>query len=258
VIVDCSFIIEVLIVPLFFCFDGGELRDGIARRCNCSGYIFSVGLSCIEGDHRVFLRVEGFNFDYSIHLISCVGDVLLTTSTGHAFDKEGGRHQLPLLRGQSCGFGSVAKGVASQAGCPVLLIPMNAGVPKIKHAAIVFDEVSTLIELSEKTNFLRKALAPAMHFTHVLYRDEVSEDMMKLDLVRKMLNNDFPDYAVDFNLLPEGNVTRTLIDYSLKRDIDLLILGRHSRGFLMNLLVKSEIPDIVGSCDIPMLVIPLN
>jgi nucleotide-binding universal stress UspA family protein len=82
--------------------------------------------------------------------------------------------------------------------------------------------------------------------------------MMKLDLVRKMLNNDFPDYAVDFNLLPEGNVTRTLIDYSLKRDIDLLILGRHSRGFLMNLLVKSEIPDIVGSCDIPMLVIPLN
>jgi nucleotide-binding universal stress UspA family protein len=156
-------------------------------------------------------------------------------------------------------FGSVAKGVASQASCPVLLIPMGKGVPKIEHAAIAFDEVSTLVELSEKTDFLRKALVPAMHFTHVLYRDEVREEMMELDLIREVVNNDFPDYKVDFSLLPEGNLTNALIDYSLDRDIDLLILGRqHSRGFLMNLLVKSEIPDIVGSCDIPMLIIPLD
>jgi nucleotide-binding universal stress UspA family protein len=82
--------------------------------------------------------------------------------------------------------------------------------------------------------------------------------MMELDLVRKILDSDFPDYTVDFNLLPEGDVTKALVDYSLKRDIDLLILGRHSRGFLMNLLVKSQIPAIVGSCDVPMLIIPLN
>ena len=155
-------------------------------------------------------------------------------------------------------FGSVAKSVAALAGCPVLLIPSGTGVPEIKHAAIVFDEVSTLVGLSEKTDFLRNELAPAMHFTHVLYRDEVSEDMMELDLVRKILDSDFPDYAVDFNLLPERDVTKALVDYSLKRDIDLLILGRHSRGFLMNLLVKSQIPAIVGSCDVPMLIIPLN
>lgn len=155
-------------------------------------------------------------------------------------------------------FGSVARGVATRADCPVLLIPQNAGVPKIAQAAIAFDEVSTLVTLSDKAAFLRRALSPAMHFTHVLYRDEVSEELMETDLLHEMLNNNFPDYAVDFDLLPEGDVTNVLIDYSLERDIDLLILGRHSRGFLMNLLVRSEIPDIVGSCGIPMLVVPLN
>jgi nucleotide-binding universal stress UspA family protein len=155
-------------------------------------------------------------------------------------------------------FGSVARGVAMRAACPVLLIPQNAGVPKVTQAAIAFDEVKSLVELSDKTTFLRKGLSPKMHFTHVLYQDPVSEEMMELDLLHEMLNNEFPDYAVDFDLLPEGDVTNVLIDYSLTRDVDLLILGRHSRSFLMNLLVRSEIPDIVGSCGIPMLVVPLT
>ncbi|WP_169435057.1 universal stress protein [Neolewinella persica] len=155
-------------------------------------------------------------------------------------------------------FGSVAKGVAMGAECPLLLIPQNSGVPNITHAAIAFDEVNTLVELSDKSKFLRKALAPAMHFTHVAYRDDLSEEMMELELFRKMVKNNFPDYAVDFDLLPEGDVANVLIDYSLEQKVDLLILGRHKRGFLMNLLVRSEIPDIIGSCGIPMLIIPLT
>jgi nucleotide-binding universal stress UspA family protein len=154
-------------------------------------------------------------------------------------------------------FGSVAQGVATQAECPVLLIPQNAGVPEIKRAAIAFDEVSTLVALSDKTAFLRQALSPKMHFTHVLYHDGASEEMMELELLHEMLHHDFPDYAVDFDLLPEGDITNVLIDYSLERDVDLLILGRHRMGFLAKLLVSSEIPDIVGSCGIPILVVPL-
>jgi len=154
-------------------------------------------------------------------------------------------------------FGSVAKGVAMRAECPVLLIPQNTGVPKIEQAAIAFDEVRTLVAVSDKTAFLRKALSPKMHFTHVLYQDDVNEEIMELDLLHEMLKNDFPDYAVDFDLLPQGNLTNVLIDYALEQDVDLLVLGRRPIGFIMNLLVKSEIPDIVGACAIPMLIVPL-
>ncbi|SER03991.1 universal stress protein [Neolewinella agarilytica] len=155
-------------------------------------------------------------------------------------------------------FGSVAKGVAMQAECPVLLIPQNTGVPKIERAAIAFDIVETLKELSDKTAFLRKALSPKMRFTHVLYQDDAREELIELDLLREVLKNDFPDYDVDFDLLPKGDVTNVLIDYALEEDIDMLILGRRPMSLIMNLLVKSEIPDIIGTCAIPILVAPLS
>ncbi len=154
-------------------------------------------------------------------------------------------------------FGSVAKGVANQAECPVMLIPQNAGVPVINQAAIAFDEVSNLVILSDETAFLRKALATPMRFTHVMYYDETTEDMPELNVLREVLRTDFPGYAVDFDLLPPGNVTDILIDYSLERDVDLLILGRHKRSFFDRLINGSQIPEIVGSCGIPMLIVPL-
>jgi hypothetical protein len=155
-------------------------------------------------------------------------------------------------------FGSVASGVAMGAECPVLLIPMDSGVPEIKQAAIAFDEVDTLVELSNKTNFLREALSPVISFAHVRYHDEVSEEMMELELLRKMFKNDFPDYPAGFDLLPEGDITKVLTDYALDRDIDLLILGRHARGWVMSLLVPSELPDIVRACPVPMLIVPVS
>ncbi|MBC6995121.1 universal stress protein [Neolewinella lacunae] len=155
-------------------------------------------------------------------------------------------------------FGSVAKGVATQAECPVLLVPQNAGVPQIKQAAIAFDEVRNLVVLSDKTAFLQKGLAPHMRFTHVLYHGESASEVPELNLLREVLRKDFPHYAVDFDLLPPGNVTDTLIDYSLERDIDLLILGRHQRSFFDLLINGSEIPEIIGSCGIPLLIVPLT
>lgn len=155
-------------------------------------------------------------------------------------------------------FGSVARGVAKKAECPVLLIPRNSGVPDIRSAAIAFDEATTLVTLSDATKFLRKALTPDMRFAHVVYRSILNEEAMEYDLLHTMLHSDFPDYAVEFDMLPKGEVTNKLIDYSLEQDVDLLILGRHDRGFLSNLLVSSEIPEIVSTCGIPMLIVPLH
>lgn len=155
-------------------------------------------------------------------------------------------------------FGSVARRVATKAGCPVLLIPQNSGVPKITNAAIAFDDAVTLVGLNKKSDFLRRALSVNLRFTHVLFQDARLEEAMEMDLLHEILHKDFPDHTVDFDMLPAGDVTNRLIDYSLERDIDLLILGRHDRGFLMNLLVRSEIPDIVGASGIPLLIVPLE
>ncbi|MEO0734178.1 MAG: universal stress protein [Bacteroidota bacterium] len=156
-------------------------------------------------------------------------------------------------------FGSVARSVAMRAACPVLLIPQVAGVPDIKKAAIAFNEADALIELSEQTAFLRKALSPKMSFTHVVYPDEAKEERMELDLMEAMMQDAFPEYYdVDFDLLPPGVVTKTLLRYTEDNAIDLLIMGRHPRNFLTRLLTKSEIAEMLGISGAPVLVIPLS
>jgi nucleotide-binding universal stress UspA family protein len=155
-------------------------------------------------------------------------------------------------------FGSVARAVAMRSDCPVLLIPKIAGVPKIQNAAIAFDEADALVELSKKTAYLRKALSLKMSFTHVFYPNSISEELMELDLLRAMLEDAFPDYDVDFDFLPQGDVTNTLLDYTLERDIDMVIMGRHPQNFLSRLLVKSEISGLLDVSGAPVLVVPLT
>lgn len=155
-------------------------------------------------------------------------------------------------------FGSVARSVAMRSACPVLLIPKIAGVPKIHNAVIAFDEADALVELSKKTEYLRKALSLKMSFTHVCYPNSISEELMELDLLRAMLEKSFPDYDVDFDFLPQGDVTNTLLDYTLERDIDLMIMGRHPQNFLSRLLIKSEIAGLLNVSGSPILVIPLT
>jgi nucleotide-binding universal stress UspA family protein len=155
-------------------------------------------------------------------------------------------------------FGSVARAVAMRAECPILLIPKIAGTPEISKAAIAFDEVDALNELSEKTAFLRKALSLKMSFTHVAHPNPISEEHTEIDLMRTILNNAFPDYNIDFDFLPTGDITNTLLDYTLERDVDLLIMGRHPRSYLMRLLVKSEISGLLDVSCAPILVVPLT
>jgi hypothetical protein len=145
-----------------------------------------------------------------------------------------------------------------RAECPVLLIPKIAGIPGISKAAIAFDEVAALSELSEKTAFLRKALSLKVSFTHVAHPDPVSEKHTELDLMHSILNDAFPGYDIDIKILPTGDVTNTLLDYTLERDVDLLIMGRHPRSYLMQLLVKSEISSLLNVSCAPILVVPLT
>lgn len=155
-------------------------------------------------------------------------------------------------------FGSVARSVAMRAACPVLLIPQIADVPEIHQAAIAFDEADALIELSEKTAFLRKALSLKMRFTHVAHQNSIIEEITELDLLQAMLSNAFPDYDANFDLLPPGEVASTLLAYTLEQNVDLLIMGHHPRNLLTRLLAKSEISELLGVSGAPILVVPLT
>ncbi|CAH1000689.1 hypothetical protein LEM8419_01823 [Neolewinella maritima] len=154
-------------------------------------------------------------------------------------------------------FGSVARSVALQAACPVLLIPQLAGVPDIRKAAIAFDETETLMELSTRFDVLREAFNPHVSVIHVLFQDTRREEHVELSLIKAMFHDTFPHRAVDFDFLPEGDLTERLTNYTKDHHIDLLVVGRQSRNLFTQLLVRSEVGHLLDVSGVPVLVIPL-
>ncbi|NJC25587.1 universal stress protein [Neolewinella antarctica] len=155
-------------------------------------------------------------------------------------------------------FGSVARAVTQRAKCPVLLIPANAGTPKINVAAIAFDTVTRLEALSSKTKLLRNALALRMHFVHVEHRDDSKERTTEKKLLTNMVAGHFPEYDVEVDILPAGDPSDRLLDYTLERDVDLLILGRRKSNAFLRFFVSSASSVLAGEGGLPMLIVPLD
>lgn len=155
-------------------------------------------------------------------------------------------------------FGSVARSVAMQAACPVFLIPSGYGTPEIQVISIAFEKVAPLKETSDGMAFLRKALQPRMRFVHVQAENSAAENEIETSLLNTVLDTEFPGYPVELDLIPPGNVSGALTDYTLEENVDLLVLGRRKRGFFQRLFFSSETePMLLGSA-VPVLVVPIG
>lgn len=155
-------------------------------------------------------------------------------------------------------FGSTAKSVALNAGCPVLLIPRDYGTPEVNTVAIAFSETKSLQETSDQADFLLSLLKPAIRLVHVKDSDTVREGRKELDLLNTALKTGFPDYPVDLDLLPPSAVSSALISYVNDYSIDLLVLGRRQRGLFSRLFLRSEISPLLDVSPAPMLIVPIS
>lgn len=154
-------------------------------------------------------------------------------------------------------FGSVARSVAMQAACPVFLIPPGYGTPDIKVVSIAFEKVAPLKEISDGMAFLRKALKLKMRFVHVQSDNSANENEIETNLLNTVLDTEFPGYPVELDLIPPGTVSGALTDYTLKENVDLLVLGRRNRGFFKRLFLSSETAPMLQSSAVPVLVVPI-
>ncbi|MCK5685095.1 universal stress protein [bacterium] len=59
-------------------------------------------------------------------------------------------------------------------------------------------------------------------------------------------------------LLIEGATTETILQESKKLNIDLIICGQHTHGFLYKMLFGSTAIEVVHESEIPVLVVPLD
>lgn len=155
-------------------------------------------------------------------------------------------------------FGSVARTVAEQSACPVLLVPEDYENPKLERASIAFDVVKGLRETSKGFDFLRIPLAPAMRLVHVRDFSEKGETRKEIALMEEVLNTDFPGYPVELDLLNPGTTAFRLLDYAETEDIDLLVLGHRKRSLWKRLFLNSDIKQVMRFGVTPLLVVPIT
>ncbi len=153
-------------------------------------------------------------------------------------------------------FGSVARNVAAQSGCPVILLPKTYHFTGVERMAVAFEEPA---DIRAATSFLRK-LIKGLHcevrYVHVQATDQVLEGKREEKFVEMSFGADFPSYTYKFDSLPAGKVAQSLLQYTVDSEIDLLVVGRKHRSFFDNLFHGGHLGPIVRKSEVPVLITP--
>ena len=142
-------------------------------------------------------------------------------------------------------FGSVSSDVATQAHCPVLLIP--PGIEFNGYKDIIyscdFEGVNDNI-LNEITSFARRYNSK-LHFVHIVKNQE--EDF-QLNLPEDL------DLEYTVNTIKSDTVVEGVNTYIEEKNAELVIMATKKRSFWENILHKNHTKDFALKVKIPLLV----
>lgn len=153
-------------------------------------------------------------------------------------------------------LGSVASRIAMQSPCPVLVVPMQFEVPRIR--SIVY---ATQLEFVE-TDVLRFVFSLAKQcgatVTLVKVNDEEQLDLYDDTRFVKEIESTFPNEIVILEQVEASSVQNGLSNYMKTHASDLLVLANQKRNWLAGLLNPSLSKAMVLQTNTPLLVCHLN
>lgn len=142
---------------------------------------------------------------------------------------------------------------------------------KMKRALIALDYDHT----SQKVAEVGFSMAQAMHaetiLLHVVSEQplyyssymnmqelqiDILDDLKKstqnfLDKTKKHLGNESIQ-----TVLKEGDIAETILETAKKMDVDIIVMGSHSRKWLENIILGSEAEDVLKKTTIPLFIVP--
>ncbi|MGB3798986.1 MAG: universal stress protein, partial [Lewinella sp.] len=160
-------------------------------------------------------------------------------------------------------FGGVARTLALQGACPVILIPRDYGFTRVERLALAFAAIDDISRMSAITRRIITALRPQVHFVHVRREDaegKGAEAAVRREEAFRQLSRvpGVPESSYCFDALPAGKVTETLIHYTKQHRIDLLVLGGQRRTFFERLFETGHLRPLINRCGVPLLIIPFH
>jgi nucleotide-binding universal stress UspA family protein len=144
---------------------------------------------------------------------------------------------------------------------------------KIKKVLIALDYDVTSKKVAEEGYSLAQSMNAETILLHVIselpvyysesnynheYKVDMLDDLNKttqifLDKTKKHLDDD----AV-VTVLKEGEIADTILKTAKEMDVDIIVMGSHSRKWLESIILGSQAEDVLTNSHIPVLIVPIK
>ena len=144
---------------------------------------------------------------------------------------------------------------------------------KINKVLIALDYDVTSKKVAEEGYLLAQSMNAETILLHVIselpvyysesnYNHEFKVDMLDdlnkttqvfLDKTKKHLDDD----AV-VTVLKEGEIADTILKTAKEMDVDIIVMGSHSRKWLESIILGSQAEDVLTNSHIPVLIVPIK
>ncbi len=153
-------------------------------------------------------------------------------------------------------FGSIASDVASEAHCPVLLIPVDNRFAKFNDVIYASNEYSLNSETLKFSFDWAKVFQSTLHFVHIKNIDKAFDNYSSTKMYQFIEAMDIePDVNVVYETVVDTLPWRGLYTYADSMHADLMIIVTKHRNFFENLIHNSLTESISADAHLPVLVL---
>ncbi|WP_071145259.1 universal stress protein [Bacteroides ihuae] len=137
--------------------------------------------------------------------------------------------------------------------------------------ALDYDETSQ--KVAEQGFAMAKAMNAKIILLHVVFEQPIYySSYMYMRELRVDVKDDFKKIAQEFldktkknlgdesieTILNEGEIAETILNTAKEMEVDIIVMGSHSRKWLENIILGSDAEDVLKKTTIPLFIIPVK
>ncbi len=150
-------------------------------------------------------------------------------------------------------FGSHTVHAIKKAKCPLLAIPAHYDYKPPEKILFPTDYEPKVAKSLSILKEIAQANNASLHFMHVFFGVELSEEQLKS---KQELKRKFKDHSTHFYSISDKSVPQAIYDFQEEQNVDLLALVNNKHSFFENLLFRPIVNEIGFHVKVPFLVIP--
>ena len=153
-------------------------------------------------------------------------------------------------------FGSVSTNVARKAACPVLLVPGGLRYQNFRHILYASDFESANEGTLEKLVDFANIFKADIHFVHVT-EETNAKDYKEIEnkIFKILFKGGEPSFSFTMSKVEGSSVIEGINDYTLRHQIDMVVLVSPQRPFWESLFHKSVTKAMALNTKIPIMVL---